>query len=102
MGTQPATLSDLKRLVVKGATLTVVKSDTLPLGLVRKVTRVNTRGYYYTWRPGGLGWVLNDSTQEHRGYATWPYARDVEVLNDHAYTVVRNGASITWSIKAPS
>jgi hypothetical protein len=104
---KPRTLADLKRLTVKGATLTVVKSDTLPLGLTRTVTRVTRKGYYYEWTPrdGSLGDLIADQQKMRkplRGYATWPYARDVEVLSDHAYTVRRNGAEITWSIRPPS
>lgn len=107
---KPRTLADLKRLVVKGATLTVVKSNTLPTGLVRHVTKVNSRGYYYEWSPrdGSLGELIAEAYVEDfrpgrtlRGRATWPYARDVEVISDHAYTVRRNGAEITWSIRPP-
>ena len=100
------TLADMKRLVTKGATLTVVRSDTLPTGLTRHVTRVTRAGYYYEWTPkdGSLGAVIADQQKMRkplRGYAPWPYARDVDVISDHAYTVRRNNAEITWSIKAP-
>lgn len=95
---KPRTLADLKRLIIKGATLTVVKSNTLPPGLVRTVTRPTGRGYYFSWSHPSAP----PGHPARFDYATWPYARDVEVLSDHAYTVRRNGAEITWSIKAPS